>query len=66
MPTYTVPGMKSGNAERVAAMLQDRLNSLNGLALTLKHVHWNVTGPELHRRPHHAGSAGGVSTGDGR
>jgi hypothetical protein len=22
---------------------QDRLNSLNDLALTLKHVHWNAT-----------------------
>jgi starvation-inducible DNA-binding protein len=44
MVTYTVPGMKSGSSERVIALLQDRLNSLNDLALTLKHVHWNVTG----------------------
>jgi starvation-inducible DNA-binding protein len=42
--TYTVPGMKTDSAERVTALLQDRLNSLNDLALTLKHVHWNVTG----------------------
>jgi starvation-inducible DNA-binding protein len=47
MVAYTVPGMKSGDAERVAARLQDRLNSLNDLALTLKHVHWNVTGPNF-------------------
>jgi starvation-inducible DNA-binding protein len=39
--------MKTGNAERVIALLQDRLNSLNDLALTLKHVHWNVTGPNF-------------------
>src|ERR1700759_4306685 len=47
MATYTVPGMKTDNAERVTALLQDRLNSLNDLALTLKHVHWNVTGPNF-------------------
>jgi hypothetical protein len=32
---YTVPGMKSDAAERVVKLLQDRLNSLNDLALTL-------------------------------
>ena len=47
MTAYTVPGMKSDSAERVIALLQDRLNSLNDLALTLKHVHWNVTGPNF-------------------
>jgi starvation-inducible DNA-binding protein len=47
MATYTVPGMKSDAAERVIKLLQDRLNSLNDLALTLKHVHWNVTGPNF-------------------
>jgi starvation-inducible DNA-binding protein len=47
MVAYTVPGMKAGSAERVAERLQDRLNSLNDLALTLKHVHWNVTGPNF-------------------
>lgn len=47
MRTYTVPGMKSDTAERVIKLLQDRLNSLNDLALTLKHVHWNVTGPNF-------------------
>jgi starvation-inducible DNA-binding protein len=45
--TYTVPGMKSGSAERVTGLLQDRLNSLSDLALTLKHVHWNVVGPNF-------------------
>ena len=47
MATYTVPGMKSDAAERVIKLLQDRLNSLNDLALTLKHVHWNVVGPNF-------------------
>ena len=47
MTAYTVSGMKTGNAEQVTALLQDRLNSLNDLALTLEHVHWNVTGPNF-------------------
>ena len=47
MTAYTVPGMKTGSAERVTALLQERLNSLSDLALTLKHVHWNVTGPNF-------------------
>ena len=47
MVTYTVPGLKTDIAERVIDLLQDRLNSLNDLALTLKHVHWNVTGPNF-------------------
>ena len=47
MVTYTVPGLKTDIAERIAALLQDRLNSLSDLALTLKHVHWNVTGPNF-------------------
>jgi starvation-inducible DNA-binding protein len=45
--SYTVPGMKSGDAEKVVTLLQDRLNSLSDLALTLKHVHWNVVGPNF-------------------
>jgi starvation-inducible DNA-binding protein len=47
MTAYTVPGMKADSAERVTALLQDRLNSLNDLALTLKHAHWNVVGPNF-------------------
>ena len=47
MVTYTVPGLKTDSAERVVKLLQDRLNSLSDLALTLKHVHWNVTGPNF-------------------
>lgn len=44
---YTVPGMKSRDAQQVIALLQQRLNALNDLALTLKHVHWNVVGPHF-------------------
>ena len=47
MVDYTVPGMKTGDAENVGTLLQDRLNALNDLALTLKHVHWNVVGPNF-------------------
>jgi starvation-inducible DNA-binding protein len=46
-PKYTVPGMKPDDAGEVIALLQDRLNALNDLALTLKHVHWNVIGPHF-------------------
>ncbi|GAA4833494.1 DNA starvation/stationary phase protection protein [Luteimicrobium xylanilyticum] len=46
-PHYTVPGMSLEDGQKVAAILQDRLNSLNDLALTLKHVHWNVIGPHF-------------------
>jgi starvation-inducible DNA-binding protein len=45
--TYTIPGMKGDSADKVIALLQDRLDSLNDLALTLKHVHWNVIGPNF-------------------
>src|ERR1700689_2381847 len=47
MVNYTVPGMKTGNAEKTIALLQDRLNALNDLALTLKHIHWNVVSPHF-------------------
>src|SRR5680860_797016 len=44
---YTVPGMTKAQGTKVAGILQDRLNALNDLALTLKHVHWNVIGPHF-------------------
>jgi starvation-inducible DNA-binding protein len=46
-PNYTVPGIKPDVAGEVIVLLQDRLNALNDLALTLKHVHWNVIGPHF-------------------
>jgi starvation-inducible DNA-binding protein len=41
---YEVPGMAKKDSELVIGLLQDRLNALNDLALTLKHIHWNVVG----------------------
>lgn len=46
-PAYTVPGLSTDEGGRVAEVLQDRLNALQDLAMTLKHVHWNVTGPQF-------------------
>jgi starvation-inducible DNA-binding protein len=46
-PSYTVPGLKPDTAGEVITLLQNRLNALNDLALTLKHVHWNVVGPHF-------------------
>ena len=46
-PRFTIPGMSKKDGGAVAAILQDRLNALNDLALTLKHVHWNVVGPNF-------------------
>lgn len=47
LPTYTVPSMTPKDGATVAALLQSRLDALNDLALTLKHVHWNVVGPHF-------------------
>jgi starvation-inducible DNA-binding protein len=44
---YTVPGMNTADSSKIVAILQDRLNALNDLALTLKHIHWNVVGPHF-------------------
>ena len=44
---FTVPTMSAAAGTKVAGILQDRLNALNDLALTLKHVHWNVVGPHF-------------------
>ncbi|MBV9594733.1 MAG: DNA starvation/stationary phase protection protein, partial [Actinobacteria bacterium] len=44
---YTVPGVSESDARTVVDLLQDRLNALNDLALTLKHIHWNVVGPHF-------------------
>lgn len=44
---FTVPGLSAQDGKRVADLLQQRLNSLVDLSLTLKHVHWNVVGPHF-------------------
>ena len=45
--SFTAPGMSKRDGAAVAATLQDRLNALNDLQLTLKHIHWNVVGPHF-------------------
>lgn len=42
---YAPAGMDTGDAEKIGAILQERLSSLIDLSLILKHVHWNVVGP---------------------
>jgi starvation-inducible DNA-binding protein len=44
---FTLPGLSQDDGHEVAHLLQDRLHALNDLALTLKHVHWNVVGPHF-------------------
>ena len=44
---YTVPGMAAEDSEKVAEILQDRLTATLDLHLTLKHIHWNVVGPNF-------------------
>lgn len=41
---YAPAGMNTGQAEKIGAILQERLASLIDLSLILKHVHWNVIG----------------------
>ena len=45
--SFTAPGLDTDDAATVATLLQERLNSLTDLSLTLKHVHWNVVGPHF-------------------
>ncbi|MFI1736831.1 Dps family protein [Streptomyces sioyaensis] len=46
-PAYTVPGLTEAEGGEVIERLRLRLHALNDLALTLKHVHWNVVGPHF-------------------
>jgi starvation-inducible DNA-binding protein len=47
LPKFTVPSLTLDEGAQTAAVLQERLHSLNDLHLTLKHVHWNVVGPNF-------------------
>lgn len=47
MVHYTVPGLSETEATRSIGLLQDRLHACNDLQLTLKHVHWNLVGPQF-------------------
>lgn len=44
---FTVPGMNPSDANEVIDILDGRMVSLIDLSLTLKHVHWNVVGPNF-------------------
>lgn len=45
--SFTVPGVSKPDAEQAIDLLQGQLNDCNRLHLTLKHVHWNVVGPNF-------------------
>ncbi|MDQ2648305.1 MAG: DNA starvation/stationary phase protection protein [Actinomycetota bacterium] len=47
MPAYTLPGLDRATADKVCSILQGRLVALTDLHLTLKHIHWNVVGPNF-------------------
>ncbi|MGZ5397113.1 MAG: Dps family protein [Mycobacterium sp.] len=47
MTTFTIPGLSDKKGSEVAEILQKSLSAYNDLHLTLKHVHWNVVGPNF-------------------
>jgi starvation-inducible DNA-binding protein len=58
--SFTVPTLSLKDGASTADTLQGRLMSLVDLSLTLKHIHWNVVGPNfigVHEMldPHYAG-----------
>jgi starvation-inducible DNA-binding protein len=44
---FTVPGLDMASADEVIDLLDEALVALNDLSLTLKHIHWNVVGPNF-------------------
>lgn len=47
MTAVDTHGIDIGTANRICEILGDRLISLLDMQLTLKHVHWNVVGPNF-------------------
>src|SRR6476619_7806968 len=47
MTQFTVPGMSNKEGSEVADRLQKAFSRYNDLHLTLKHIHWNVVGPNF-------------------
>jgi starvation-inducible DNA-binding protein len=47
MTEFTIPGLSEQDGSKVADLLQKQLSTYNDLHLTLKHVHWNVVGPNF-------------------
>ena len=44
---FTAPGMDNDAAAKTIKVLDQRLVALLDLQLTLKHIHWNVVGPNF-------------------
>jgi starvation-inducible DNA-binding protein len=44
---FTAPGLSDDATKKLIAVLQERLSAFNDLHLTLKHIHWNVVGPNF-------------------
>src|ERR1700738_2144119 len=47
MAQFTIPGLTDKQAARLTELLQRQLSTYNDLHLTLKHIHWNVVGPNF-------------------
>jgi starvation-inducible DNA-binding protein len=47
MPQFTIPGLTDKQAAQLTELLQRQLSTYNDLHLTLKHIHWNVVGPNF-------------------
>src|ERR1700709_834141 len=47
MAQFTIPGLTDKQGARLAELLQRQLSTCNDLHLTLKHIHWNVVGPNF-------------------
>ena len=47
MTQFTIPGLTDKQAARLTELLQRQLSTYNDLHLTLKHIHWNVVGPNF-------------------
>jgi starvation-inducible DNA-binding protein len=47
MTEFTIPGLSEKDGIKIADLLQRQLSTYNDLHLTLKHVHWNVVGPNF-------------------
>lgn len=47
MSQFTIPGLTDKQGAQVAELLQKQLSTYNDLHLTLKHIHWNVVGPNF-------------------
>ena len=47
MTEFSIPGVTESPSRRIRDLLQTQLSTYNDLHLTLKHVHWNVVGPNF-------------------